>query len=208
MPPKFKFTKDEIVNAAVEVVRERGVSALRAKDIAEKLGVSTQPVFTCFSTMAEAKKEVYAAAARIYKSCVEKGLSEKIPFFGFGMAYIRFAKSEPELYKLLFFTPSSVTGDGAYAAMLSMNDKVIPSIKKTYNLSDAEAERLYRDMWLVVHSITSLSVTENLDFSDDEISKILTGFCVSIVKSIKEIDGFISGAFDRDEVFKKILKLN
>lgn len=24
MPPKFKFTKDEIVNAAVEVVRERG----------------------------------------------------------------------------------------------------------------------------------------------------------------------------------------
>ena len=63
MPPKFKFTKDEIVNAAVEVVRERGVSALRAKDIAEKLGVSTQPVFTCFSTMAEARKEVYKIAS-------------------------------------------------------------------------------------------------------------------------------------------------
>ena len=205
MPPKFKYTKEEIVNAAVEVVREKGADSLRAKDIAEKLGVSTQPVFTCFSTMAEAKKEVYFAAERVYKSYVEKGLDEKIPFYGFGMAYIRFAESEPELYRLLFLTPSEETGGGAYAAMLSMSDKVIPSIKNTYKLTVPEAERLYRDMWLVVHGISTLIVTENKIFTDSEISKILTGFSASLVKAIKEIDGFTSGGFNRDDVFNAII---
>ena len=205
MPPKFKFTKDEMIDAAVQVVREKGVGALRAKDVADKLGVSTQPVFTCFSTMAEAKREVYFAAERIYKSYVEKGLSEKIPFYGFGAAYIKFAEKEPELYKLLFLTPSKETGGGAHTAMLSMKDKVIPSLQKTYKLSFSEAERFYRDMWIVVHSVATLSVTDNRIFSVEEISKILTGFSMAVLKAIKEIGGFISGDFDRDEVLNKII---
>ena len=97
MAPKFKFTRAEITDAALQVVRRNGIGALTARAIA-------QPVFTCFSTMAEARGAVRSAAESIYDGYVEEGLRAEIPFYGFGMQYIRFAREEPELYRLLFLT--------------------------------------------------------------------------------------------------------
>ena len=51
MAPKNKFTKEEMTEAAVQVVRQKGYGALTAQSIAEVLGTSTRPVFTCFETM-------------------------------------------------------------------------------------------------------------------------------------------------------------
>ena len=88
--------REEMVEAAVRVVREKGIDALTAKALASELGVSTQPVFPCFHTIEEAKRE--------YDSYVEDGLRMKVPFLGIGMQYIHFAKEEPRLYRLLFLT--------------------------------------------------------------------------------------------------------
>ena len=51
MPPSVKFTKEEIVNAALQVVREKGTAALTTRQIAAVLGVSTRPIFTYFQNM-------------------------------------------------------------------------------------------------------------------------------------------------------------
>ena len=56
MAPRNKFTREEMVEAAVNVVREKGIDALTAKALASELGVSTPPVFTCFHTIEEAKR--------------------------------------------------------------------------------------------------------------------------------------------------------
>ena len=97
MAPKNKFTREEMVAAAVRVVRSKGISGLTAKSMADELGTSTQPIFTCFGSMDAVKKEVCAAAVNLYDTYVSAGLNESIPFFGFGRQYIRFAKEEPEL---------------------------------------------------------------------------------------------------------------
>ena len=97
MAPKNKFTKEEMVEAALRVVRANGIDALTAKTMADALGTSTQPIFTAFGSMDGIKKEVYAAAIRVYDRYTEAGLQERIPFFGVGMQYIRFAREEPEL---------------------------------------------------------------------------------------------------------------
>ena len=102
MAPRNKYTREEMVEAAVRVVRENGIDALTAKALASELGVSTQPVFTCFHTIEEAKREVRDAAQKVYDSYVTAGLQMQPPFFGVGMQYIRFAKEEPQLYRLLF----------------------------------------------------------------------------------------------------------
>ena len=95
MAPKNKFTKEEMVAAALHVVREKGIDGLTAKTMADALGTSTQPVFTCFGSMDSARQEVYAAALRVYKGYAGTGLQEEIPFLGVGMQYIRFAREEP-----------------------------------------------------------------------------------------------------------------
>ena len=205
MPPKFKFKREEIVEAAVNLTRRGGVDAVTARGIAGELGVSTQPIFTCFKNMEEAKEEVRIYAEKLCHSYLKKGVEAPIPFFGFGMAYIRFAKEESELYKMLFINPDK-EGESMLDTLSGIRSIVINSIEKTYRFNEKEAKRLFRDLWLAAHSIATLCVGGICPFSDEEIAKILTGFSVSICKSIKEIKGFVDDSFDRDEVFCKIIK--
>lgn len=57
LPPKPKFTKDEITNAALTVAREKGIGAVSAREVAVVLGTSTRPIFTYYHTMDELKKK-------------------------------------------------------------------------------------------------------------------------------------------------------
>ena len=206
MPPKFKFTKDEIVNAAVNVTRRIGLNYLTSRDIAKELGVSTQPVFTCFSNMNEAKKEVCLATEKIFDEHVLKGLNDYVPFFGFGKAYIDFAKTEPKLYELLFLSPANEYSKGAISAMKNIQDAIRPSLVKIYKLTDEQADRYFRDLWLVVHAVCTLIVTNCCPYSDEEISAILSGFSLSVCKSIKEIEGFVENTYDKNALFSELVK--
>lgn len=170
MAPKNKFTRKEMVAAAVRVVQKRGAASLTAKSLAEELGTSTQPVFTCFGTMEALKAEVYVAAERLFDEYLTKGLKEKISFLGFGSQYIRFARKEPELYRLLFLIRPDDVGSGAFAAMRHMQELVRPSLVEIYHISAQEADRYFRDLWLVVHSLATLIVTGDCPYSDREIS--------------------------------------
>ena len=204
MAPKNKFTRDEMVQAALRVVRAGGIHSLTAKALADELGTSTQPVFTCFSTMDTLRGEVRTAAQVMFDSYIDRGLNEPIPFFGVGMQYIRFAREEPELYRLLFLTHDA--GEkGAMDAMRHSLEYVKEPLERIYRISETEAERYFRDLWIVVYGIAALIVTGDCPYSDAEIGVILTGFSLSICKAIKEIPGFISGDFDRDKLFTGLI---
>ena len=202
MAPKNKFTREEMVMAAMRVVQKHGSAALTARAVADELGVSTQPIFTCFRTMDELKSEVRNAAERVYRDYVAEGLNARIPFFCFGMQYIRFAREERELYRLLFLNQ----GGGAIEAMESSKPIILESLMRIYNMTEREAERLYRDMWLVVNSLGALIVTDSCPYDDEEIGKILTGFSLGLCKGIKEIPGFVENRVDRDREFRALLE--
>lgn len=203
MAPKNKFTKEEMVAAALRVVRVKGADGLTAKNIADALGTSTQPIFTAFGSMDGIRREVYAAAVSVYDRYTNEGLKESVPFLGVGKQYIRFAREEPELYRLLFLTRTQ-----EYSAMQSMRhlqELVRPTLMDIYRITAEEADLYFRDLWLVVHSLSTLIVTDDCTYSDREISQILTGFSISICKAIKEIPGFAAGSFDRDAAFQALV---
>ena len=64
MPPKPKFTKEEIVQTALDIVSRKGVEALTAKELGDALGSSARPIFTVFRSMKEVQDEVRQAAKR------------------------------------------------------------------------------------------------------------------------------------------------
>ncbi len=205
MAPKNKFTKEEMVEAALRVVRAKGAEGLTAKTMADALGVSTQPIFTGFGSMEGVRREVCAAALRVYDGYANAGLQEKIPFFGVGRQYIRFAREEPELYRLLFLTQAQEKNHSTMRSMRHLQELVRPTLMSIYGISAEEADFYFRDLWLVVHSLSTLIVTGDCPYSEREIGQILTGFSVSIYKSLREIPGFAAGAFDRDAVFRALV---
>lgn len=204
MAPKNKFTKEEMTEAALRVVRANGIDCLTAKAIADELGTSTRPIFTAFGSMDEVRQAVYAAAVRVYDGYTSAGLKENIPFLGVGKSYIRFAKEEPELYRFLFLTRTQENEYGAIKSMQHLQAHVRPAMMDIYHITADEADLYFRDLWLAAHSLSTLIVTGDCPYSDREIGQILTGFSISIFKSIKEIPGFATGAFDRDAAFRAL----
>ena len=98
MPPKFKYTKEEIVSAAMALVREGGMEALTARALGERLGTSAKPIFTQFQNMEELERAVLQEASKRYTEILtEEMTSGKYPpYKGSGMGYIRFAREEKE----------------------------------------------------------------------------------------------------------------
>ncbi|MCR4926045.1 MAG: TetR/AcrR family transcriptional regulator [Clostridiales bacterium] len=206
MAPKVKFSKQEIVEAAVKIVREKGVEALTAREMAATLKVSTRPIFTYFDTMEQLKAEVFDYAKNLYKKYIERGLKGPIPFFGVGQEYIRFAREEPELYKILYLTKQEDENEGAMKTLAFSQDMVRDSIMRIYNMDADTADKYFRDLWLVVFSICTLIVTNECPYSDEEIGKILTEISLSVCKAYKEIPGLSTGDFDKDAIFRELVK--
>lgn len=203
MAPKNKFTKEEMVEAALRVVKAKGIEGLTAKTIADELGTSTQPIFTSFGSMDEVRAEVYAAAESVYDRYTNRGLEEDIPFLGVGKQYIRFARQEPELYRMLFLKRTQ-----EYSAMKSMRhlqERARPAMMNTYHISAEEADLYFRNLWFVVHSLSILIVNGDCVYSDQEIGQIITGLSIGICKAIKEIPGFAADNFDRDAIFRTLV---
>jgi len=66
MPPKVKVTQDQIIQAAMDIVRESGIDALNARALAKQLDCSIQPIFKNFETMGSLKQALLVEAQKIY----------------------------------------------------------------------------------------------------------------------------------------------
>ena len=76
MPPKFKFTRDEITNAALNVTRKNGISGLTARALAAELGCSVKPIFGLFKNMEEVGQEVFIASDLLYQNYLREDMAK------------------------------------------------------------------------------------------------------------------------------------
>ena len=206
MPPKVKFQKAEIAQAALRVARAKGIEAVTAREVAVELGVSTRPIFTYYETMDQLRRDVFALAKVQYQAYIERGLTEPIPFQGAGRAYIRFAKEEPELYKLLFLTPPGATGGGAVESLKLSQNLVRESLMRIYHLDAHAADCYFRDLWLIAFAYATLIVTDDCPFTDEQMSNVFAEVSLSICKAYKEIPGLPDGKYDKDALFRELVK--
>lgn len=187
MPPKAKFTKEEIVTVALEIVGEGGMEVLTARTLGKHLGSSSCPVFTVFESMEEVKEQVLSAIKERYEAYVKKGLSEKPAFKGVGLQYILFAIKEPKFFQILFMTEQEEIPDfaGVLPQLDESYDKILASIQKEYGVSAKDADKLYRHLWIYTHGIATLCATKMCRFREEEINDMLTEVFVSLLRKIK-----------------------
>ena len=172
MPPKVRITKNDIIETALELVRKNGEGAICARNIAAALGCSTQPIFSNFATMEELQREVAAAAYDLYFGFLEsEAKSGKYQQYkSLGMAYIRFASEEKELFKLLFMCDRS---GGELTPTLDFEASV-EMIMKANGLTREDAEVMHLEMWACVHGIGTMLATSFLSLEWELISNMLT----------------------------------
>ncbi len=180
MPPKIKVTKEDIIKTALEIVRKSGAESINARSIANELGCSTQPIFSNFSSMEELEEAVVAAAYDVYLGFLQGEVeSGKYPEYkAFGRGYIRFAKEEKELFKLLFMCDRQ----GKELEVGADFEASVEYIMKAIKISKERAERMHLEMWASVHGIATMLATSFLELDSELISEMLSdvyrGLCM------------------------------
>ena len=185
MPAKQKVTKEDIINAAFELVRSDSAGALSARAVAAKLGCSTQPVFSNFPGMRELYEAVIAKAWGLYaeRTSADMRSGRYPPYKASGMAYIAFAVDEPELFKLLFMRDRIADGD---ADRNTVVDGVIAAIMSALGISRALAERFHNEMWIFVHGLAVMYATRFSVYDEGAVSDMLSDIYNGLVSVYRE----------------------
>jgi len=175
MPPKPKFTKEEIVAAALELVSEKGMEALTARELGERLGSSARPIFTVFNSMEEVQEEVRSAALKRFESYAEKAMHYTPVFKQVGMQMILFAMEEPKLYQLVYMSENAGAAD--FESIVQRLGDVallcVDVIQRDYGLGEKEARLLFEHVWIYTFGIGALCATGMCRFSQEEIIQML-----------------------------------
>lgn len=53
MPRKVQFSREMIIDAAIEMIRAQGGESINARDLGLRIGCSSRPLFTAFKNMNE-----------------------------------------------------------------------------------------------------------------------------------------------------------
>lgn len=173
MARKVMFTKEIILNAALDITREKGFKAVTARAIGNKLGTSYRPICSFFENMADVQKAVMEKANEIHRNYLKEDMSkgEYPPYKASGMAYIRFAREEKELFKLLFMRDRT----GEYKTRIAdETEMLVDLICKQVDTTREKAKLFYLEMWAYVHGIAAMIATNFYDWSEELISQTLT----------------------------------
>lgn len=190
MPMKPKFTKEEIIDKALEFVSENGIEALTARELGKCLGSSACPIFTVFENMEEVISEVKKKAWEKYNNYVSKAFDYYPAFKQIGILMINFAKEEPKIFKLLFMTESDEKLDitKMITTLGDLKDECLKVIMHDYSLTYDDAYLLFEHLWIYSYGLSALSATKKCNFSNEVIMDMLgtTFFAmVSLIKSGK-----------------------
>lgn len=176
MPPKPKFTKEEIVQAALEIVSQKGVEALTAKELGEALGTSARPIFTVFAGMKEVQDGVRNAAMRRFEGFAKQKLPDMPLFKQVGMQMVLFGAREPKLYQLLFMRENrnAVSFDDVFGELGPTAETCIGLIRKEYGMSEREAKLLFENVWIYTFGVGALCATRVCRFSEEKLGQMLS----------------------------------
>ena len=172
MPALRKINKEDIVNASVEIIRKEGLKKLNARKVAKQLECSTQPIFYIYSNMDEMKNDALIEISKIFDTAMLKSNYDKPAYKDIGKNYIKFAKDEPILFKLLF--NSEINEETlCFIDLSGSSERIHETISNQTGLSMEEAKKFHLKMWLYVNGIANLVANNTCNFTDDEIDSLL-----------------------------------
>ncbi len=173
MPPKTRIKEEMIIDAAIEVVRQRGFENINARTVSGQLHCSTQPVMYHFSTIDNLKKAVYRQVDKLHTEYLMNTPPGQDPVLGIGLNYIRFAVEEPQLFRFLF-----QSGYAEESNLLEMVDSeelvpVLAAMQEGAGLNALKTRNVFITIAMFVHGYASIIANNHLEFDEKLIEEHL-----------------------------------
>jgi AcrR family transcriptional regulator len=179
MPPKIKYTREEVIRAAMSVVEENGLNSLTARSLAIRLDSSTAPVYHHFATMDELALEMIRETQRALLQYTSRPYTDRV-FLNMGTGVAMFAWEHGRLYKALMLEGDSYS-DVVHEFLDILESELIKD-SRFASLSDSERRGLLNKMWVFTHGLASLICVGLIkDCNQDFIIKTLVDVGADII---------------------------
>ena len=100
MPPKKKYSRQQIVDTAFELAKVDGIDGLTTRKVADELGSSVAPIYVSFDDIKDLKKAVAKKTFVVSREMSKKEVTGD-RFLDIGIASLRFAKEYSVLFREL-----------------------------------------------------------------------------------------------------------
>lgn len=164
MPAIKKISKEAIIDAAVDVLREGGAAAINARSVTKKLGCSTQPIYLSFQNMDDLKAAMTQRAIALHNQYVCTSNSDT-QYSCYGMGFVKFAAEEKHLFRWLYL---DVKQAGRYQSDVFLA-KIVSAIMDEYGYTEEAARKLHQDMTYYSYGMAILANTGHLNLTDAEL---------------------------------------
>ena len=141
MPAIKKISKEAIIDAAVDVLREGGTAAINARSVAKKLGCSTQPIYLSFQNMDDLKAAMTQRAVALHTRHVRNSNSDT-QYSCYGMGFVKFAAEERHLFRRLYLDGEQFD---PYRDDVLLPE-IIAAMVNEYGYTEEVARKLHQDM--------------------------------------------------------------
>ncbi len=178
MPPKARVTREKIVDAGFDIVRQDGWESLSVRNVAGRLGCSTQPVMYNFSTVEELLKAVLLRAQQFRLDFImPEGSGSRSPV-AWGVDHIQFAAREAEVFRFLF---QSGRFD-AREQRVPEEDRVIETLARDKGIGPGEASRVFFLLFAAAHGMATLAANGAVDFDE----KASVAYLEAVMRGLRE----------------------
>ena len=186
MPPKPKYTRDEVIQAAFELTEKKGILNVTARDVGRRLGTTPTPIFTYFSGMDELKEVVYQKALRESTDYISECINYTPAFKEFGLRWIRYAYEHPNIYRMVYLC------EGVQKPVIGfVNGDLVDALKPMkyevmnyFKLGDEQARILVNEMLIYAQGIATLCIQTG-EYNEDNVNLSIGRVCVSLVNGLK-----------------------
>ena len=180
MPRKAFFSKQEIIDKALVILRQQGPEAISARSLCKALGCSVSPLFTVYKNMDELFSDLHAAAEKLFENYMADVSDYQPAFKEFGMRLVKFSREEPQLFHYLFLDKNSESVVADRKAR-----ECLQNVEGEYDLSEEQGLELYFQMWVFACGLSALCNKNPQKYSDSDISYLLSLQFSSVLTFLK-----------------------
>jgi len=154
MPPKTRYTKDKIVDGAIDLVEEAGIRNLSARGVAKRLNMSLAPIYSSFDSMEQLTKEVLKRSKAMLLSYTREQYSDRV-FLNIGTGIVLFARDHPNLYKAIFIEGNHYKD--IFKEFMSEIGMLMQKDARFTDMAETDRNALLEKMWTYTHGLASLT---------------------------------------------------
>ncbi len=153
------YSRDQIIDVAFDLVREKGWSAVTTRAIAKKLGSSTMPIYSHVQSVEELEKELRIKARQLQKRFQQHPYTEHA-LLNLAFGYVVFARDEKQLFRFLYLdSPEQMdlaNGEGIRDAFFLEYGEDSEEGRALMEMKSSGQESMIQYTWIFTHGLATL----------------------------------------------------